>query len=84
MEVCEHLPSTRIDVMTSPNTWQNVPSEKFHKATLIRCHLAANSCRLDNSLFWLNPIVDNITKFEKLVKNATSFSYELNKFIFFR
>lgn len=66
MELCEHLPSSQLDVMTSPNTWC-VPSEKFRKATLVRCHLAANSRRLDNSLFWLNPIVDNIIKFEKLV-----------------
>ncbi len=62
MELCEHLPTSRLDEMTSPN-----PTEQFRKATIVRCHLAANSRRLDNSLFWLNPIIDNVNKFEGLV-----------------
>lgn len=64
MELCEHLPSSRLDTMSSPNTWWDVPVDKFKKATIVRCHLATNSHRLENSLLWLNPIVDNITKVE--------------------
>ncbi|KAJ6641283.1 Focadhesin [Pseudolycoriella hygida] len=62
MEVCETIPSPRLDAITSPSTWSS--SKEFRKATIVRCHLAGNSCRLDNPLFWLNAIVDNISKFE--------------------
>lgn len=48
--------------MTSPNTWWEITTEKLKKATIIRCTLVLNNETIDNPLYWLNPIINNVEK----------------------
>lgn len=56
IETVSHLPTVILDKMTMPSSDDSI--KRSSKIILIRCHCALNDIKMENSLIWLNPIIE--------------------------
>lgn len=60
IEIASHLPAIILDKMTMPSSEDSV--KRLQKNILIRCHLALNDKKMENSLIWLNPLIEEYSE----------------------